>query len=167
MHHSRASGQHTPFRFTPHPLESGIDASAGTVGDALGNAPAESMIRFRKTRLIKPRSSWHTIQEADVTIAEYVDWHNNRRPRRARGSRPSGQVRDPARAGRPDQSSRLTPTTSLYRARGSSHTGVSVDQQNGDHHAHRPDPVVPRSWQTAGPITLASDTWPECLQPST
>jgi hypothetical protein len=35
---------------------------------------------------------------------------------------------------------------------------VSVDQQNGDHHAHQPDPVVPRSWQTAGPITLASDT---------
>jgi transposase InsO family protein len=55
-HHSDAGGQHTSSRFTPHPLESGIDASVGTVGDALDNTPAETMIGSRKTQLIKPRS---------------------------------------------------------------------------------------------------------------
>lgn len=56
MHHSDAGGQHTSLRFTPHLLESGIDASVGTVGDALDNTLAEAMIGLRKTQLIKPRS---------------------------------------------------------------------------------------------------------------
>lgn len=49
------------------------DASAGTVGDAPGNTLADPMIGFRETQLIKPRGPWHTIQEVDVTTAEYVD----------------------------------------------------------------------------------------------
>ena len=87
-HHSDAGGQHTSFRFTPHLLESDIDASIGTVGDALDNTLTESMMVLRNTQLIKPLGPWHTIQEVDVTTAEYVDWHNNRRLHRARGSRP-------------------------------------------------------------------------------
>jgi len=75
------------FRFTPHLLESGIDASVGTVGDALDNTLAESMIGPYKTQLIKPCGPWHTIQEVDVTTTAYVDWHNNRRLHRACGSR--------------------------------------------------------------------------------
>lgn len=46
------------------------------------------MIALCKTQLIKIRDPWHTIQEVDVTTAEYVDRHNNRRLRRACGSRP-------------------------------------------------------------------------------
>ncbi|MGB6164236.1 MAG: integrase core domain-containing protein [Pseudonocardiaceae bacterium] len=88
VHHSDAGRQHTSFRFTPHLLESGIDASIGTVGDALDNTLAESMIGLRKTQLIKPCGPWHTIQEVDIATTAYVDWHNNRRLHRACGSRP-------------------------------------------------------------------------------
>lgn len=88
MHHSDAGSQHTSFQFTPHPLESGINASIGTVGDALDNTLAEPMIGLRETQLIKPRDPWHTIQEIDVTTTAYVDWHNNHRLHRACGSRP-------------------------------------------------------------------------------
>ena len=34
VHHSDAGSQYTSFAFTGHLLESGIDASIGTVGDA-------------------------------------------------------------------------------------------------------------------------------------
>jgi putative transposase len=44
VHHSDAGRQHTSFQFTPHLLESDIDASIGTVGDALDNTLAQSTI---------------------------------------------------------------------------------------------------------------------------
>jgi len=87
MHHFDVGSQHPSFRFTPHLLESGIDASIGTVGDTLDNTLAESTIGLYKTQLIKPRGPWHTIQEVDVATTAYADWHNNRRLHRACGSR--------------------------------------------------------------------------------
>jgi putative transposase len=35
VHHSDAGSQYTSFRFTQHLIDSGVDASIGTVGDAL------------------------------------------------------------------------------------------------------------------------------------
>jgi putative transposase len=55
VHHSDAGSRYTSFRFTQHLLDSGINASIGTVGDALDNALAESTIGLYKTELIKPR----------------------------------------------------------------------------------------------------------------
>ena len=52
-HHSDAGYQYTSFAFTAHLLEAGIDASIGTVGDALDNALMESTIGLYKTELIK------------------------------------------------------------------------------------------------------------------
>ena len=49
VHHSDAGSQYTSFRFTQHLLDAGIDASIGTVGDALDNALAESTIGLYKT----------------------------------------------------------------------------------------------------------------------
>ncbi len=86
VHHSDAGSQYTSFRFTQHLLDSGIDASIGTVGDALDNALAESTIGLYKTELIKPRGPWHTMKEVDV--AAWVDWYNNRRLHGACGGRP-------------------------------------------------------------------------------
>lgn len=88
VHHSDAGSQYTSFRFTSHLVESGIDASIGTVGDALDNALAESAIGLYKTELIKPRGPWHTIGEVDVATAAWVDWYNNRRLHGACGGRP-------------------------------------------------------------------------------
>jgi len=65
-----------------------IDASIGTVGDALDNALAESTIGLYKTELIKPRGPWHNVHEVDVATAAWVDWYNNRRLHGACGDRP-------------------------------------------------------------------------------
>ncbi|GAA3773995.1 hypothetical protein GCM10022225_72090 [Plantactinospora mayteni] len=45
----------TSFRFTTHLLDAGIDASIGSVGDALDNALMESTIGLYKTELIELR----------------------------------------------------------------------------------------------------------------
>lgn len=65
-------------------IDSGVDTSIGTVGDAL----AKSLIGLYKTELIKPRGPWHTIQEVDIATAAWVDWCNNRRLHGAWGGRP-------------------------------------------------------------------------------
>ena len=88
VHHSDAGSQYTSFRFTQHLIDSGVEASIGTVGDALDNALAESLIGLYKTELIKPRGPWHTIQEVDVATAAWVDWYNNRRLHGACQGRP-------------------------------------------------------------------------------
>jgi putative transposase len=88
VHHSDAGSQYTSFRFTQHLIESGIDASIGTVGDAYDNALAESTIGLYKTELIKPRGPWHNKEEVDVATTLWVDWYNNRRLHGACGGRP-------------------------------------------------------------------------------
>ena len=49
-------GQYTSFAFTAHLLDAAIDASIGSVGDALDNALMESQIGLYKTELVKPHS---------------------------------------------------------------------------------------------------------------
>lgn len=88
VHHSDAGSQYTSFRFTQHLLDADIDASIGTVGDALDNALAESTIGLYKTELIKRRGPWHNFEEVDVATAAWVDWYNNRRLHGACGGRP-------------------------------------------------------------------------------
>jgi putative transposase len=88
VHHSDAGSQYTSFRFAQHLVDAGIDASIGTVGDALDNALAESTIGLYKTELIKPNGPWHNLGEVDVATATWVDWYNNRRLHGACGGRP-------------------------------------------------------------------------------
>ena len=88
IHHSDAGSQYTSFRFTQHLVDAGIDASIGTVGDALDNALAESTIGLHKTELIKPQGPWHNLREVDAATAAWVDWYNNRRLHGACGGRP-------------------------------------------------------------------------------
>lgn len=75
------------FAFTAHLLEAGIDASVGTVGDALDNALMESRIGLYKTELIKPRRPWHGL-DVELGTAEWVDWFNNHRLHSAIGDTP-------------------------------------------------------------------------------
>jgi putative transposase len=88
IHHSDAGSQYTSFRFTQHLIDAGIDASIGTVGDALDNAMAESAIGLYKTELIKPNGPWHNMREVEIATAAWVDWYNNRRLHGACGYRP-------------------------------------------------------------------------------
>lgn len=79
VHHSDAGSQYTSFRFTSHLLETGIDASIGSVGDAYDNALMESTIGLYKTELIKPRGPWRTHAQVELATAEWIDWYNQRR----------------------------------------------------------------------------------------
>jgi putative transposase len=79
IHHSDAGSQYTSFRFTAHLLAEGIDASIGTVGDALDNALMESTIGLYKTELIKRRGPWRTLPDVELGTAEWVQWYNARR----------------------------------------------------------------------------------------
>jgi putative transposase len=88
IHHSDAGRQYTSFRFTGHLIDSGIDASIGTVGDALDNALAESTIGLYKTELIKPRGPWHNQNEVEIATIAWVEWYNNRRLHEGCGYRP-------------------------------------------------------------------------------
>ncbi|WP_330310578.1 IS3 family transposase [Streptomyces sp. NBC_00523] len=88
IHHSDAGSQYTSFAFTAHLLEAGIDASIGTVGDALDNALMESQIGLYKTELIKPRKPWHGLPDVELATAEWVEWFNNQRLHTAIGSIP-------------------------------------------------------------------------------
>ncbi|MFE4824580.1 integrase core domain-containing protein [Streptomyces sp. NPDC056704] len=81
-------GQYTSFTFTAHLLDAGIDASIGTVGDALDNALMESQIGLYKTELIKPRKPWHGLADVELATAEWVDWFNNQRLHTAIGDIP-------------------------------------------------------------------------------
>ncbi|MBO2458105.1 IS3 family transposase [Actinomadura violacea] len=79
VHHSDAGSQYTSFRFTTHLVDTGIDASIGTVGDALDNALMESAIGLYKTELIKPRGPWKNLTGVELATAEWVDWYNTTR----------------------------------------------------------------------------------------
>ncbi|MEV0348922.1 IS3 family transposase [Nonomuraea sp. NPDC050680] len=88
IHHSDAGSQYTSFRFTTHLLAAGIDASIGTVGDALDNALMESQIGLYKTELIKPRGPWRSLADVELATAEWVDWFNATRLHSAIGHLP-------------------------------------------------------------------------------
>ncbi|QFY05351.1 IS3 family transposase [Nonomuraea phyllanthi] len=88
IHHSDAGSQYTSFRFTTHLLAAGIDASIGTVGDALDNALMESQIGLYKTELIKPRGPWRSLADVELATAEWVAWFNTTRLHSAIGHLP-------------------------------------------------------------------------------
>jgi putative transposase len=88
VHHSDAGSQYTSLRFTTHLIGAGIDASIGTVGDALDNALMESSIGLYKTELIKPRGPWRSLADVELATAEWVEWFNNQRLHTAIGDIP-------------------------------------------------------------------------------
>lgn len=91
IHHSDAGSQYTSFAFTAHLLAADIDASIGSVGDALDNALMESTIGLYKTELINRRGSWKTLADVELATAEWVDWYNTSRIHRATGDVPPAE----------------------------------------------------------------------------
>jgi transposase InsO family protein len=113
IHHSDAGSQYTSFAFTAHLIEAGLDASIGTVGDALDNALMESTIGLYKTELIKKRGPWKKLSGVELATAEYLDWFNARRlPHRHRGH-PAQRVRSRVLRSPPTPVRRLESTTEL------------------------------------------------------
>jgi putative transposase len=71
--------QYTSIAFTERLAAAGVCASVGTVGDALDNALAESVIGLYKTELIKPPGPWRNAEHVELATLEYTDWFNHRR----------------------------------------------------------------------------------------
>jgi len=91
IHHSDAGSQYTSFVFAAHLVEAGLDASIGTVGDALDNALMESTIGLYKTELIKKEGPWRNLPDVELATASYVDWYNTRRLHTAIGGIPPAE----------------------------------------------------------------------------
>jgi putative transposase len=79
VHHTDARSRYTSFAFTAHLLEAGIDASVGTVGDALDNALMDSQIGLYKTELTGRPGPWKSLPQVELATAEYVEWFNSAR----------------------------------------------------------------------------------------
>ena len=70
------STQYTSFAFTQRLIDAGVDASVGSVGDALDNALAESTIGLYKTEKIRREGPWKTLSDVELATLEWVDWFN-------------------------------------------------------------------------------------------
>jgi putative transposase len=73
--------QYTSFRFTAHLIESGIDASIGTVGDAY--AAMESFFALLQKNVLD-RQRWVTREQLRLAIITWIEktYHRRRRQRR-------------------------------------------------------------------------------------
>src|SRR5262249_52681982 len=81
---SRASSAR-PQKRTTSPTPGGCFASPcgstilSRIGSSYDNALAETINGLYTTELIKPRKPWRTIEEVELTTAEWVHWFNHRR----------------------------------------------------------------------------------------
>lgn len=75
-------------------------ASVGSKGDSYDNALAEAFNSLFKAELIRNKGPWTSIDDVEISVAEYVDWFNQRRLRSALGhvpvpSRAAGEAGGP------------------------------------------------------------------------
>ena len=79
IHHHDNGSHYLSFAFTQRLIDAGVDASVGSVGDALDNALAESTIGLYKTEKIRREGPWKTLADVELATLEWVDWFNNAR----------------------------------------------------------------------------------------
>jgi putative transposase len=88
VHHHDNGSQYTSIAFTERLADAGVDASVGSVGDALDNALAESVIGLFKTELIRRRGPWRTVEHVEAATLHWVDWFNRHRLLETNGDLP-------------------------------------------------------------------------------
>jgi putative transposase len=72
IHHSDRGFQYVAIRYSDRLIESGIEASVGYVGDAYGNALAETINGLFKTEVIRRRGPWKGLDEVEYATLEWV-----------------------------------------------------------------------------------------------
>jgi len=77
--HSDAGSQYTSIAFTERLAQADAAPSVGSVGDAYDNALAETHIGLFKTEVIHRRGPWRGLDDVELAVLEWVDWHNHRR----------------------------------------------------------------------------------------
>jgi putative transposase len=71
VHHHDNGSQTLSFAFTRRLVEAGVDASVGSIGDALDNALAESTIGLFKTEKIYREGPWKTLSDVELATLEW------------------------------------------------------------------------------------------------
>jgi putative transposase len=65
--------QYLAVRYTQRLTEAGAVASVGSKGDSYDNAMAEAFNSIFKAELIRNKGPWHSIDDLEIAIAEYID----------------------------------------------------------------------------------------------
>jgi len=87
IHHSDQGSQYTSLRFSTALIDAGVDASMGSVGDALDNAMAESWIGTLKAECLD-HHHFATRDQVALTVFHYVEgFYNPRRRHTSLGMR--------------------------------------------------------------------------------
>lgn len=79
IHHSDRGVQYVAVRYTNRLAEEEAVASVGTTGDSYDNALAEAFNSLFKAELIRNRGPWHSIEDLERAIADYITWFNTQR----------------------------------------------------------------------------------------
>jgi putative transposase len=97
-HHCDRGVQYRAIRYSERLAEESAVASVGSQGDSYNNAMAEA---FNSTvqrpnasapPVIRPKDGWNNISEAELAVAEYIDWFNHRRPHDEIGLIPPAEI---------------------------------------------------------------------------
>jgi putative transposase len=78
-HHSDRGVQYLAIRYSQRLAEAGAVASVGSRGDSYDNALAEAFNSLFKAELVRNKGPWHSIDDLELAIAEYIAWFNRRR----------------------------------------------------------------------------------------
>ncbi|AME28151.1 transposase (plasmid) [Burkholderia sp. PAMC 26561] len=78
IHHSDHGSQYLSIRYTDRLLDTGVQPSAGSVGDSYDNALAETINGLYKAEVIH-RRSWPDLKAVELATLEWVHWYNHRR----------------------------------------------------------------------------------------
>ena len=79
IHHSDRGSQYLSITYTERLIETGIEASVGSVGDSYDNALAECIIGLFKTELIKHKAPWKSPDILEWETYKWVHWYNHQR----------------------------------------------------------------------------------------
>lgn len=90
LHGPVESRQYTGLDFAQVLDDYDVLQSVGSVGDALDNAMAESLVDTLKTELIRDRV-WRTRSQLELAIVEYLGWFNHDRLHQSLGDIPPAE----------------------------------------------------------------------------
>ena len=79
IHHSDRGVQYVTTRYTERLSEVDPVASVGSVADSYDNAMAEASNSPFKAEPVRNRGPWNGINDLELAVAEYIDWHDHHR----------------------------------------------------------------------------------------
>jgi hypothetical protein len=67
------------IKYTERLTGAGVEPSVGSVGDSFDNALAETVNGLYKTKVIRRRGPWRSLEAVEFASLEWMDWFNHRR----------------------------------------------------------------------------------------